>query len=292
MLTVAVPATIPEQPSAPNQPLMILLGLMLGLVGGLGLAFVSENLDTKLYTTEQMEASSGLPILGEVPQHRQPIEIEFLSYVRTDLTVAFANLAIVLSQTAPRTLLITSAEPGEGKSTIASNLAVAIAQLGHKVVLVDGDLRLPVIHSVFALPNSTGLSAVLRCRANLSDALQTGIIPGLKVLTSGPLPDNPATLLSLPEMVILIDQLRDQYDIVLFDTPALLPVPDATRLAPFMDGVIIVARRGHVRQETVHAALQKLTSVNAHFVGLVVNGATSYRNFQRYYRRVTISTDA
>jgi capsular exopolysaccharide synthesis family protein len=284
IFSVVTPAVIPDRPAKPNRMLLLLLGLVLGAAGGLGLAFLVENLDSRLYTTEQMQAASGLVILGEIPQRKGQVAFDLLSHARSGFSIAFTDLAVTLSQTTARTLLVTSAEPGEGKSTIAANLAIAMAQLGKMVALIDGDLRLPVIHQLFALPNRTGLSTMLRRGVILPEAFQSGLVPGLQVLTSGPLPENPAATFSTSHAAGLIDQLRHQFDVVIIDSPALLPVADPQQLAPMVDGIVLVARRGQVCQETMAAACHKLSNITPQLMGLVANCTATERDYRWYYR--------
>src|SRR5262249_30351273 len=148
------------------------------------------------------------------------------------------NLLTLDRDTPLRTLMVTSAEPGEGKSTIVANLAFALAQSGRKVIVVDTDLRLPTLHKIFDLPSRIGLSSILQRKITVDEGLRNSDIPGLQVLTSGPFPSDPAEWLGLPRMRTVVERLIQLSDVVLLDTPALLPVTDAAILAPLVDGVI------------------------------------------------------
>jgi capsular exopolysaccharide synthesis family protein len=181
--------------------------------------------------------------------------------------------------------LVTSAVPKEGKSTAVSNLAFAVAQTGRRVVVVDAHLRLPTLHKVFSLSNRVGLSSVLEDRASLEEAIQETGIAGVQVLTSGPLPPNPAELLSSPQMTALVERLTRQYDMVLLDTPSVLAVADAAALARSADGVLLVVERAQARQETVRAATQQLSDVKAHPIGIVINRSQPDGTYD-YYTRV------
>jgi non-specific protein-tyrosine kinase len=280
------PADTPLVPSKPNMKQNIALGVLMGLIGGIGLAFLFENLDTRLRTTEQITAAANLPAVGMIPVAGKQPEYTILNgdsplgeAVRRLRTNIFAP-----NQEAPyKTLIITSAEPGEGKSTILASLAVALAQSGRQVIAVDSDLRRPTLHKMFHFSNHMGLSNVLKQKITLAKAVQHTTNPEVHVLTSGPSPSNPAELLSSPQMVALIEQLAQQFDIVLLDTPSLLAVADAAVLAPIVDGVLLVVGRVPARTETVQAARRQLEDVRAKSIGVVVNRVGQNANLYKYY---------
>jgi capsular exopolysaccharide synthesis family protein len=170
------------------------------------------------------------------------------------------------------TLLATSTAPDEGKSTTLANLAVTMAQAEQSVLLVDCDLRRPSLHTIFGASNEQGLtSAILDPDAALP--IQPTAVPGLSLLTSGPLPPRPADLLGSRRMGVLIERLRREADIVLFDTPPVVAVTDAAVLAPRLDGVLLVLHAGHTRRDRAREARQILEKVKANIVGVVLNGA-------------------
>jgi len=165
MLSVVEPAVDPQPPSKTRQALKIVMGSMVGLAGGVGLAFLLENLDTTLYTTEQIAEAAALSALGKIPTARRKPPSAFFNG-NSPQGEAFrrlrANVLALDQDVTLRTLLVTSAEPREGKSTVVANLAFAIARSGRKVIVVDADLRLPTLHKIFGLSNETGLSSVLK----------------------------------------------------------------------------------------------------------------------------------
>jgi non-specific protein-tyrosine kinase len=176
------------------------------------------------------------------------------------------------------TLLVTSTAPDEGKSTTLANLAVTMAQAEQTVLLVDCDLRRPTLHSLFALPNEQGLtSAILDPEA--APPVQQTSVPGLSLLPSGPLPPRPADLLGSRRMGALIERLRREADIVLFDTPPVVAVTDAAVLAPRVDGVLLVLHAGQTRRDRAREARQTLEKVKANIVGVVLNGARLERGY-------------
>jgi non-specific protein-tyrosine kinase len=287
-VSVIEPAIEPLAPSAPRKALNIALGSLVGLVGGVGLAFLFENLDTKLYRTKQIEDVTDLATLGKIPTVSRSQRRAGPFNSNSPQGEAYRRLRtniFTLGQEAPlQTLVVTSAEPHEGKSTIVGGLASVIAQSGRKVLAVDADLRRPTLHKVFGLSNQVGLSNVLRQGVPLQKAVQATDSPGVQVLTSGPLPPNPAELLGEPRTAELIERLARQHDMVLLDTPSLLAVTDAAVLAPAVDGVVLVVRRAQTRQEAVRAAQRHLTNVKARIVGIVVNRAEADGDYHYYDR--------
>jgi non-specific protein-tyrosine kinase len=275
-ISIIEPAVVPSVPSKPYTMLNLGLGLFLGLIAGRGLAFLFENMDTTLHTSEQIARTTELAILGKIPTAKRPLQNLFFS-TNAPLDDAFRRLRtniLILDNNAPiHALLVTSAEAEEGKSTIVANLARVIAQLGRTVLLVDCDLRSPALRTFFGLRNQFGLSSVLQQKISPEEALQESGVPGVYVLTSGPPPSNPTELLGSARMPALLDRLAQRFDIVLLDAPALLPVADTTALAAAVDGVALVVRRTRAHQEAVRAACQQLADIKARVLGVIVNQA-------------------
>jgi polysaccharide biosynthesis transport protein len=286
-ISIVEPATAPSSPSKPNKILNIGLSLMVGLAAGLGLAFLFENLDSTIYSVDQIEDLTRLPNLGSVPD--AIIRKRFISTNGSNpYTEAFRRIRTIIwsreTDQPINALMITSPEPGEGKSTIVSDLAFVLAQSGHKVVVVDGDMRLPNQHKLFNLPNDRGLSNVLAQEINLEEALQLTEVPGLRVLTSGPIPGNPSELLGTYQMNEIMDQLREKFNIVLVDTPALLQVTDAIVLAPQVDGVVLVVCRANSRRQDVVSAIKQLEEINANMIGFIANRSGQNVGYYYYHR--------
>jgi protein-tyrosine kinase len=211
-----------------------------------------------------------------VSEPRSPVS-EAYRTLRTNLD--FASLDQTLG-----TLLVTSAGVGEGKSTTLANLAIVSAQTGRRVVLVDADLRRPTMHHVFGLDNSQGLTTVMMDEAILAHPpLQDSGVEGLSVLTSGPLPPNPADLIGSRRMQELITALTKQADQVFFDTPPVVAVTDAAVLAGKVDGVLLVITAGKTRREYARTAVQRLQQVNARLVGIVLTNVQMGGGFEGYY---------
>ena len=182
-----------------------------------------------------------------------------------------------------RTLVVTSAAPNEGKSTTLANLGITLAQAGRRTVLVDADLRRPSLHTLFRLPNTVGLTTMLLDESTLAaPPFQPGPVEGLLVLTSGPLPPNPAELMASRRIETIVQTLRDQADIVLFDAPPLIAVSDAATLAARVDGVILVVQAEKTKREHVQRAKTLLDRVKAHLIGAVLTDVRLDRSVSYY----------
>jgi len=281
-VTVVAPAVQPEEPSNPRVKLYAALGALVGMAGGIGLAFLFENLDPTLHSADDLEVAAEASVVGSIPRFAVPRESRHQAVLldgerRSSMGEPFRTLRssiLALGSGAPvRTLLITSAEHGAGKSTVLANLALTVAEAGKRVVMVDSDFRHPCLHEVFALPNELGLSSVLRDLRRLDAALQETMMGGVRVLTSGPLPPNPAELLGSPKMHKLIEKLAIKADVVLLDSPSILAVADAVVLAPMVDRVLLVAAQDQVTERGLQRALQQLDRVKGRTLGIVFNKA-------------------
>ncbi|GIO12247.1 tyrosine protein kinase [Cohnella xylanilytica] len=180
-------------------------------------------------------------------------------------------------------ILVTSAGPGEGKSTTIGNLAVTYAQSERKVVLIDADMRKPTEHHTFEVSNRIGLSSILSQQSSLEEALQITNIPNLTVITSGPIPPNPAEMMASKRMESLLEELRNRFDIILIDSPPLLAVTDAQVVSTKCDGVILVMDQGKVKREIAQKAKSGLDKVGAKMLGVVLNNVKHKKNQGYYY---------
>lgn len=190
-----------------------------------------------------------------------------------------------------RTLLITSAGPGEGKTTISANLAVAVAQSGSKVILMGADLRRPAVHSAMGASNAVGVTSVLTGHVSWEDALQPTEIEGLYLLPSGPIPPNPAELLASQRMSDLVDQLKAASDMLIIDAPPVIAVTDAGVLSRLVDGTLLVVSAGITPREIAKAAKEQLQQVGARILGIVVNRLDEESGYYYYYYRHYYATD-
>jgi non-specific protein-tyrosine kinase len=290
-ISIVEPALVPGAPSKPRTKLNIALAGVVGLVGGLAMSFLFENLDPGIHSAESLGAATSLTVLGSIPTfgvrrwfRRRTVLLngEGWSSAGESFRILRSSLIAQPAGTLPKTLLITSAERGAGKSTVVANLATAITQAGRRVVIVDGDVRHPCQHTIFGLRNEQGLSNLIVHLGECVMAAQETSIPGLRVLTSGPLPPNPAELFSQARMGELLAELAKDADIVLLDSPPILGVADTMVLAPIVEAVLLVAARDQTTGRRIQAALQQMAQVGAKVLGLVFNKAKA-GDTDRYY---------
>jgi capsular exopolysaccharide synthesis family protein len=288
-ITIVEQAAPAAQPSGPATGLNTLLGALAGLVIGLACVILIIYLDNSFKTPDRVESILGLPTLGMIsrlPQERD--EVITISQPRAPFSEAYrvlrANMQFAAVGRRQQTVLVTSPSPREGKSTTASNLAVAIAQAGHKVILVDTDLRRPRQHQIFKLPNQTGLTtAITQPEVSLSMLLKPTAAENLWVLTSGPLPPNPAELLGSERMAVVIHELLRLADLVIFDSPPLLAVADAAVLAAGTDATILVVDAHSTKQQAAKRAIEQLRQANANVVGVALNQISDQAGYYYYY---------
>ena len=301
-LQVVEPAEAPRSPSGPNKRATIVLAAVIGLALALAAAYLLEYLDDTLKSPDDVRKATELTTLGAVPAVKGldanaplPMQVEGQSAAAEAYRVLRTNLQFVGVGKPLRTLMITSPEPSEGKSTTAGNLAAALAHAGKQVILVDADLHRPLQHRLFALPNNQGLTtALLDGDAGLANLLQATAIPGLSVLTTGPLPPNPAELLGSARMHELIDALAARCDMLIFDTPPVMALADAAVLGSQVDGVLMVLAAGQTRREMAHRAVAALQQANARVVGALLNRVPTNAGgyYYYYYRSYGYRTDS
>lgn len=269
-------AQVPVSPAAPNVRLIVILGALLGLAAGIGLAALRAVLDNRIRSIEDVENTIKVPILGGIaldPRARtQPLIIA--ASARDHRAEAFRSLRTNVKFLAiggePSAFVITSSGPGEGKSTTAANLAIAFADSGARVVLIDADLRLPRVADYFSIEGGVGLTEVLVGRVAASDALQRWGRGTLFILPSGTVPPNPAELLGSAAMADLISDLKTTFDIILIDSPPVGLVTDAAVLARRTEGAILVAAAGKTHSSRLADAVTSIESIHAKVVGAVV----------------------
>ena len=297
--TVIRPAEVPTAPSSPKPLRTGVLAVVLGLMLGVGLAFLRDFLDDSIRSDEEAVRAVGRPVLGHIPRWKDAATAEgaqrLAAYVAPASQVGEAyqtlrtNLRFMAVARDMRSLLITSATSGEGKTTTAANLAVAAARTGARVILVGVDLRRPTLHRLFGVERRHGLTDLLAGEGGqLSDVLVDVDMPNLQVLLSGEIPPNPTELLSSPAMTAVMAQLESSADLVIYDGPPVLAVADALELGPKVGGAVIIVNAGQSGRHAVHAAAERLRSVGAEVVGTVLNnisegGRDGYYYYGHYY---------
>jgi polysaccharide biosynthesis transport protein len=295
-------ATDPGSPSQPDALRSGLLGGVIGLVLGLIIAFARERMDDVVRDASAAEALLGAPVLGHVPrfdsdpQGRVVSLVSPFSAVAEACRVLNANVRFLLAAhshdgavrrgarpTASGSVMLASAAPAEGKSSLAANLAVTAARAGTRVVLVDADLRSPTIGSLFGLDVQSGLSDLLIDAGDTTDYLVESGVDNLVLLPAGSIPPNPAELLASPQAHALWSELRSMADLVVIDTPPLLRVADGLEVAAHVDAVIVVARYGTTRNHDLEAVSRRLEQIaGERSVGVVVNAEPSSKQEQAY----------
>lgn len=333
------PARTPAQPVGPQRLRAILLGVLLSLITGIGLALLIEHLDNTVKSIDDVLRVTQLPTLaviptmtpqtlrnlpgrkpaaqrekdryytagsgtivaniaGIVPRGLQPkgnrlATLDGLSSIVESYRMLRTSVLLSTAGNPPRTILITSSQPGEGKTTTAVNTAISLSQLGASVLLIDADLRRPTVHKTFKLPQTRGLSSYLSSSTQLDSLIVRLPMPNLSVLTSGPIPPNPAELIGSERMRELLRTAASRYDHVIIDSPPLITVTDPVILSTLVDGAILVVQAGRSTKDLVRRARQELASVGARIFGVVLNNVNVSREgyddyyYHRYYSNYT-----
>lgn len=276
LITVTEPAVAPTAPASPNVRMLILLGGLLGLAIGVGVAMLRTVLDSRIHTLHDLETLSDRPMLGGIAfdpdAQKRPLIVH--ADPRSPRAESFrtlrTNLQFLDVEGGPRIFVVSSSGPGEGKSTTTANLAIALAETGARVALIDGDLRLPRVAEYMGLEGGVGLTDVLIGRLDVADALQKWGQKELFVLTSGRIPPNPSELLGSAAMDQVLRPLGEYFDYVLIDAPPLLLVTDAAVIGKKARGVILVAASGKTKKQEFAGAVRTLSTAGVDLLGTVV----------------------
>ncbi len=285
---------VPKSPVGPARMRNVIIALVLSLVAGIGLAFLLDFLDDTVKSIDDIDRYIHLPALAMIPAGRGPVSrlkgipapanpgapestaLAMIDDVRSPIAESYRHLrtSLLLSSAGqpPRTILVTSSQPSEGKTTTAINTAFMLAQTGAEVLIIDCDLRRPRLHTQFEVSNSKGLTTWLSGEKNLDALLQVyAKTPNLKILTSGPVPPNPAELLGSEEMRRLLGQLSERFAHIIIDSPPAISFTDASILSTMVNGVMLVVHGGRSSRAVVRRAKQQLLDVGAHIFGVVLN---------------------
>ena len=289
LVTTVTPAAVPDAPVSPRTKLNLAAGLLAGLALGIGCTLLQEVLDTRIRGVRQVRDITQAPVLGEIAYDevtpKRPLFVQ--SEPTSPRSEAFrslrTNLQFLDVEGGPRAFVVTSSIPGEGKTTTAANLAVAMSQSGLRTLVVDADLRDPSLANIFGIEGAVGLTDVLIGNVALEDATQTWGVDGLIILPAGRIPPNPSELLGSKAMLDLLRSLEQTYDAVLIDTPPLLPVTDAALLSAQVRGALVVIAAGRTHTGELQSAIESLKNVGAHVAGLVITmlpaKAMGYANY-------------
>lgn len=312
-VSIVETALVPNVPAYPNKKRLLLAGLLLGLVGGVGCAFFLDHVDTTLKTPDEAERYLGLSNLGVVPDFARLTkrangyvpegtdttalawrnggsrDLVLAHHPRSVVAEAYRNLrtAILLSRAGapPRTVLFTSASVGEGKTATAINTSVIFAQMGYRVVVIDADLRRPRGHQVLGLQNERGLSELLTGHRSREEVVVPTSQENLFFIGSGTEPPNPSELLGSRKMKQFLDELQEEFDCIIIDSPPIMPVSDPILLSTIVDGVILVVDGQRTAKQLVREARSRLKKANAPVLGLVLNRVNLQDgNYSHYYK--------
>lgn len=287
-VSMVEPALTPGVPIKPRTKLNIALGLLVGLTLGVGFAFLREFLDRSVKTPSELEAVIESPVVGTIPQfkaskHLIPVAEQPHTAVAEAFRKLRTNFAFLGVDQGSQCYVITSPSAADGKSTVAANLAIALAQAGQRVAVIDADLRKPSMHKLFRLSQRVGTTTVLVDRASIHDAIQHHDPDLPDVLTSGQLPPNPSELLGSRRMEELLAELKVTYEVVLVDCPPLLPVTDPMVVSRFADGVLLVIRAGVTTRDQAEAAKAACVKAGARIFGAVLNASPVIEGDQPAY---------
>ena len=290
-------AEVPNWPSKPNKKRNLLLGIILGLFGGVGLAFFIEYLDNTVKGAQELEDKFGLTVLGSIEEVRDKnkhiesfIDNNPISPVAESYRLIRSGLLLSSAEHPPKTMLVTSMNAKEGKTSTTANIARILAQGGSRVLVVDCDLRRPRMHEVLGVKNEVGLSSFL------SGTTEENIVKNtddenIYIITSGPIPPSPAELLDSVKMKQLLNELSAKYDFVLIDSPPVQSVTDSLVLSQYVDGTIVVVRANKTTNEDMESGMKKLHDVRTRFLGFILNRMKSqdmgkyYYGYSSYYKK-------
>lgn len=250
--------------------------MLLGLVSAAAIVVLRELFDDRVRLPEDVPVKLGLPLLGSIPRSTSDAPpVEALETPRSEFAEAYqalrATLELSTARGLPRSLLVTSSRPSEGKSTSAYAIARTFARQGRTVLLVDGDLRRPSVHKLLALENKVGLSNLLAGQHSVDSVLTPVDIPNLSVITSGPIPPNPAQLLQADTLHAMIEALSERWDLLVIDAPPVLGLADTIELAAAVEGVLFVVESGTMHFGGVRQSIKRLGDVHANLLGVVLN---------------------
>lgn len=304
-------AQYPRRPSSPDHKHDIIIGLLFGLGTGIFLAFLIEYLDNTLKTIDDIEKYN-LGVLGIIPSIGHPGKKRHRWLIANNRALSNSNtrglkrrlitkedpkspvseayrslrtsMLYSTSEKNLKSILVSSAGPGEGKTTTVANLAITYANLGKKTLLVDTDLRRPVVHKVFDLERDPGITTYLSSATdNYTDLIQTSEVSNLSIITAGIIPPNPSELLGSNRMTKFVRQIENDWDMVLFDSPPMIAVTDATMISKEIDQVVLIVKVGQTDKKAFHHTINNLRNINAPLGGIIMNAVTSKSSYGSYY---------
>ena len=290
-ITVVDNAEVPLEPVKPRVALTLLLSVFGGLVIGAGVAFLVNFLDDSIKSQEDVESYLGLTFLGyvarikgsELSERGQESFVNPQSVASESFRTLRATISLLPNGSNYRAIAVSSTKSGEGKSLATSNLAIVCAQAGSKTVLIDADLRRPTLHELYKLPNGRGLADYLANTKEFEEIVQTGAIPNLDYVTSGPIPGNPSELLSGQRFADFLEIARQRYDRVIVDCPPVSAVSDPLSVASRCDGIVFISRFNKIRREHARRIVQRLKEAGVQTIGGLINDISAENSHSYYY---------
>ncbi len=305
-IRIVDPAIPPEKPVKPKKKMNLLLGMFMGLGLGVGIAFIKEYMDHSVRSSEELEKMGITTIsivpkidikssldkinkLGKLDEEEYALKSRMISHYDPKSTVAEAyrtlrtNIQFLNPDKPIRSMVVSSAGPGDGKSTTVVNIAIAFASLEKKILLIDADLRKPVLHKVFDVPKSPGLTQRLIQDLNDQDVIRETEVPNLYLVTCGDIPPNPSELLASQKLKDFIERMKEKFDIILIDSPPIIAVTDASILSKMTDAILLVVKAGNTDVRVLKRAIDLLTQVKTNLVGAVLNGVNISAGYDSYY---------
>ena len=281
-------ASLPKTPSNKTPKKITMMSIILGLASGIGLAFFIEYLDNTIKSTDELEQRFGVTVLGVVQEAKKDEPIETivqanpLSPVAESYRLIRSSLLLSSADQPPRSILVTSMGPQEGKTTTSINLARTMAQGENKVLLIDADMRKPRIHTTFGLANTVGLSSYLSGNSD-EDIIQTIPDEQISVIPSGPIPPNPAELLESKRMQHLLNEMTSTYNVIIFDSPPIGHLVDGLIVSAIVDGTVLVVKAGSTPYESFNTGLKKINNIHSKVLGVVLNNLSAKLAGSKYY---------
>lgn len=304
-------ADVPQTPIGPKKKRNFMLAILLGLFLGVMTAFFVEYIDNTIKEPDEIPMLFQIPFLGLLGHYSDNSKKSFTktsssispklvsihdpsSNISESLRTIRTNLIFSSNYKAHKTIMVTSAVPAEGKSTLSSNLAVVMASLGEKVLLIDSDLRKPVIHKLFNLKKTPGLSNYLIGKKSAKEVIHKTDVEGLHIIPSGPTPPNPSELVSHPQFKVLCDTATETFDYIILDSPPVASVSDPMIISSIADAVVIVVRCGVTTKNSVSKAVKQLRNINANIIGAILNDVDFRKDsyyYQYYYKHYYYKDD-
>lgn len=283
-------------PVSPNVIKFTLLGLVAGMLIAVLVIFIIDIADNTIKDSDELSEKYDKAIIGEIPSfsgskkksdsdsHRTILEKEIPFHIVESYKSMRTNIVFSLSTSEKKVFAVSSADPGEGKSTTSSNIAIALAQAEHKVLLIDADMRKPVQHKIFKVKNKNGLSNVIGKMVTSEQSIHRNVVKNLDLLTAGPKPPNPSELLASEQAERILKELSDKYDYIIVDTPPVNVVSDVMGISKSLAGILLVIKYGDTTFDETEKAVKKIQLSEMNMLGFVINDITSRRHGGGYYR--------